>query len=92
MTARGRGEAPVEVARFAYRHLAEMALGILEDEGIPGVVVADDVGGQYPGLMGSARLVVPEDLAERARQVLTEMERDLREAADEDAGEAGDAP
>lgn len=91
MTARGRGEAPVEVARFAYRHLAEMALGILEDEGIPGVVVADDVGGQYPGFMGSARLVVPEDLAERARGILTEMERDLREAADENAGEAGDA-
>jgi hypothetical protein len=83
VTERGPGEKPVEVARFSYRYQAEMALGILEDEGIPGVVVGDDVGGQYPGV-GSVRLVVPEPHAERARRVLAEMERDVQEAGDGD--------
>ena len=92
MTERGRGEAPVEVARFTYRHLAEMALGILEDEGIPGVVLADDVGAQYPGVFGRARLVVPGSFADRAREVLAEMERDAAEVVDEGDGEPGDAP
>lgn len=49
-----------------------MALGILEDEGIPGAVLADDVGGVYPGI-GSARLIVPAEHAERARLVLDEL-------------------
>jgi hypothetical protein len=82
VTERGRGEAPVEVARFAYRHLAEMALGILEDEGIPGVVLADDAGGAYPGI-GGARVVVPPEHAGRAREVLAELERDTAEDGDE---------
>lgn len=83
MTTRGP-EQPVEVARFTYRHVAEMALGILEDEGIPGVVFGDDGGGMYPGILGSVRLVVPEAHAERARRVLEEMERDRRETTVED--------
>lgn len=89
MTARDRGETPVEVARFGYRHEAEMALGILEDEGIPGVVLADDVGGQYPGVIGAARLVVPDAFAERAREVLAELQRDLEEESGGDPA-AGD--
>ena len=89
MTGRDPGQVPVEVARFAYRHLAEMALGILEDEGIPGIVLADDIGGQYPGIGSAARLVVPEELAERARAVLSEMERDLEAATDEEGGDGG---
>ena len=84
MPARGAGQ-PVEVARFHYRHVAEMALGILEDEGIPGVVVGDDGGGMYPGILGSVRLVVPEAHADRARRVLEEMERD-RQANGDEAG------
>jgi len=56
-----------------------MALGILKDEGIRGVVVGDDGGGMYPGVLGSVRLIVPEAFANRARRVLEEMERDLRE-------------
>jgi hypothetical protein len=87
VTARGPDQ-PVEVARFTYRHAAEMALGILEDEGIPGVVVGDDGGGMYPGIFGSVRLVVPEAHADRARRVLEEMERDR--LSDEGGAEAGD--
>jgi hypothetical protein len=70
---------PVEVGRFRYRHEAEMALGILEDEGIPGAVLADDVGGAYPGLLGRARVVVPGEYAERARTVLAELSDDAEE-------------
>lgn len=77
------GDGPVEVARFAYRHEAEMALGILEDEGIPGIVLADDVGGMYTGI-ATARIAVPADHADRARSVLAEMERDAREAENAD--------
>ncbi len=70
---------PVEVARFHWRHEAEMALGILEDEGIPGVVLADDAGGAYAGIAAS-RVVVPAEYAEHARSVLAEMERDADES------------
>ena len=80
MTARDRGDVPVEVARFQWRYEAEMALGILEDEGIPGVVLADDAGGAYAGI-ASSRLVVPAEYADHARSVLAEMERDAGEAA-----------
>ena len=69
---------PVEVARFRWRHEAEMALGILEDEGIPGVVFADDIGGAYAGI-SAARILVSAEHAERARSVLAEMERDAEE-------------
>ncbi|HEY7472931.1 MAG TPA: DUF2007 domain-containing protein [Gemmatimonadota bacterium] len=72
----GTEPGPVEVARFRYRHEAEMALGILEDEGIPGVVLADDGGGAYPGLLGRARVVVPTEHAARARAVLAELKAD----------------
>lgn len=64
---------PVEIARYRWRHEAEMALGILEDEGIPGAVLADDVGRTYAGI-GEARIVVPPSHAERARAVLAELE------------------
>lgn len=72
------GRAPVEVARFHWRHEAEMALGILEDEGIPGTVLADDAGGQYAGI-ALARVVVPAEHAERARAVLEELDREMGE-------------
>jgi hypothetical protein len=75
--------ASVEVARYRWRHEAEMALGILEDEGIPGAVLADDVGGVYPGI-GSARLIVPTEHADRARVVLAELDVT---ATEEDSGE-----
>jgi len=64
---------PVEVARFHWRHEAEMALGILKDEGIPGVVLADDAGGAYPGIFGGARVVVPAEHAAHARRILAEL-------------------
>lgn len=70
---------PVEVARYRWRHEAEMVLGILEDEGIPGAVLADDGGGAYPGLLGRARVVVPIEHADRARAVIAELKEDAGE-------------
>jgi hypothetical protein len=55
-----------------------MALGILEDEGIPGAVLADDVGRTYAGI-GEARIVVPPSHEERARAVLAELREDAEE-------------
>jgi hypothetical protein len=75
-------DGPVEVARFHWRHEAEMALGILEDEGIPGLVLADDAGGAYPGI-GGVRVVIPAEYADRARQVLAELEQNTAEDGDE---------
>lgn len=64
---------PVEVARYRWRHEAEIAVGLLEDAGIPSVVVADDAGGAYAGI-APARLVVAPEHAERARRILDEAE------------------
>ncbi|HUP00393.1 MAG TPA: DUF2007 domain-containing protein [Gemmatimonadota bacterium] len=64
---------PVEIARYRYRHLAEIAQGRLEDGGIPSAVVADDIGGAYVGIAPARLLVAPEDAA-RARTLLDDEE------------------
>ena len=46
-----------------------MAAGRLADAGIPAVVVGDDAGGMYPGIMPVAIRVAREDEA-RAREAL----------------------
>lgn len=66
---------PVEVARYSLRPYAEMAAGVLEEEGIVSVVVADDAGGMYAGI-APARLMVEEEDLERARQVLADLGAD----------------
>jgi hypothetical protein len=59
------------VARFRYRHEAEMARSFLELEGIAAMVAADDAGGMEPGIMAVARVIVRADEAQRARQILS---------------------
>jgi hypothetical protein len=59
----------VVVAAFAHRYQADLAAGYLKDADIPVVVFAEDGGGAYPLGMG-ANVVVPEEEAERAREVL----------------------
>lgn len=66
---------PVEVARYSLRPYAEMAAGVLEEEGIDSVVVADDAGGMYAGI-APARLMVEEEDLERARRVLADLGAD----------------
>lgn len=64
---------PVEVARYRYRHLAEIARGRLEAAGIPSRIVADDAGGAYAGIAPARLLVAAGDL-ERAREALADDE------------------
>ena len=75
-------DSPVVLATFRYRHEAELARGVLEDEGIPSVLEVDDAGGSYAGMSfsSSARLRVRPDDEERARSAL------------EDAGMSGSEP
>ena len=62
------------VARFHYRHEAEMAHGYLESAGVDSALLIDDAGGMDVGLafVNPARLVVRDDDEERARSVLVE--------------------
>ena len=62
------------VARFHYRHEAEMAHGYLESAGVDSVLLIDDAGGMDVGLafVNPARLVVRDDDEERARSVLVD--------------------
>ena len=66
------GTDPVVVARFGYRHEAELALGFLEDSGISAALFVDDAGGAEVGLAfaNPARIVVAREGAEAARKIL----------------------
>lgn len=77
-------EREVVVARFNYRHEAELARGYLEDAGIASVLAADDAAGIEAGLTFSnpAELKVEAARAEEARRV-------LRDAGVLDEGESG---
>ena len=63
------------VARFHYRHEAELAHGYLEDAGVPTALFIDDAGGMDVGLafVNPARVVVRVEDEKRAREVLTDV-------------------
>ncbi|MCI0432148.1 MAG: DUF2007 domain-containing protein [Gemmatimonadetes bacterium] len=60
------------IARFAYRHEGELARGYLENAGILALLFVDDASGIEAGMAfaNPARLMVREEDAERAREVL----------------------
>lgn len=60
------------VKTFANRQEAELARGALEASGIEAMIVADDGGGEIPGLdfAQSVRVLVPEKDAEAATALL----------------------
>ena len=62
------------VARFHYRHEAEMAHGYLKSAGVDAALLIDDAGGMDVGLafVNPARIVVRADDEERARSVLVD--------------------
>jgi len=68
----------VVVKTFLHKHEAEMARGLLKDNDIQSVVLADDGGGSYPGLsFGSMiKLAVRETDAPKAKDVLKQMEKE----------------
>ncbi len=62
------------VARFHYRHQAELARGYLESAGVDSALLIDDAGGMDVGLafVNPARLVVRDEDKQRARGVLVD--------------------
>jgi len=62
------------VARFHYRHQAELAHGYLENAGVDAALLIDDAGGMDVGLafVNPARIVVRAEDEERARGVLVD--------------------
>jgi hypothetical protein len=60
------------IATFTYRHEAEYAQGFLKDAGIDSLLLTDDAGGLHPGVgfSTSARIAVPAEDVEEAKQVL----------------------
>lgn len=83
---------PVIVRTFTQRGEAEIARGLLEAEGIPAVITADDAGSTTPSLdfVLGAELVVESTDVERAREILDELTlvEDLETAARESEGPA----
>lgn len=63
------------VARFHYRHQAEMAHGYLKSAGVDSALFIDDAGGMDVGLafVNPARIVVRASDEERARSVLMDV-------------------
>ncbi len=63
------------VARFHYRHEAELAHGYLENAGVDSALHIDDAGGMDVGLafVNPARIVVRAEDEERARQILVDV-------------------
>ena len=63
------------VARFHYRHEAELAHGYLETAGVESALLIDDAGGMDVGMafVNPARLVVRVEDESRARDVLTDV-------------------
>lgn len=65
------------VGTYLYRYQAEMAKGLLDEEGIPAIIQLDDVSGLHPQLNftnNRIRLKVRSDDAERARSVIEPIE------------------
>jgi len=62
------------VARFHYRHEAEIAHGYLKSAGVDAALLIDDAGGMDVGLafVNPARLVVRAEDETRARSVLVD--------------------
>jgi hypothetical protein len=66
----------VVLETFPNRIEAEMAAGLLESEGVPAMVLADDAGGAYPSLqfVRGVRLMVAAADRYRALEILKAME------------------
>ena len=62
------------IKTYATRMDAELAKAVLEANGVPAMVSADDLGGWFPGMPlpygGGVRLLVPKEHVEEAAEVL----------------------
>jgi hypothetical protein len=82
----------VAVASCAGRLEAELKRAALESDGLRAVVLTDDAGGMHPELAaltcGAARVAVPDHEADRARELLAELDAGVHALDDEPAWRA----
>ena len=74
-----------EVASYGSMFGAKVAAAHLESLGISATIVTDNAGGAFPsmtGLASGARLIVPAEDAERAKEALVELDDPLDEDED----------
>lgn len=67
------------VSTFLYRHQADHAKGLLEDQGIESMVSADDCGGIRPNLSfgtGGVRIFVNKEDYKKAKEILSVLEEE----------------
>ena len=79
------------VRTFIHRHEADLAQSILQANGIPGMISAQDQGGLAPHLLtgsGGVQLIVRAEDADAARQVLDDDPVDVTEYTDADFDQA----
>lgn len=69
------------VKTYSYRHDAELAMSLLEAAGIQAYITADDAGGQAVGIQfsGGVKLWVPAPELERARSLLSDVDKPATE-------------
>jgi hypothetical protein len=75
----------VQIAIYTEIHEADIAKGLLTTNEIPCMLVRDDAGTMYPQLRQGlgVRLLVPEEFAERARDILEEAQAEVRNEGSE---------
>ncbi len=76
------------VATFGDKVLAEAALGLLEDQKLPARITSD---GFVPGLGSEFKVLVPEQLLERAQSILERPDVSEQELADLATGQSHDS-
>ena len=64
----------ITVSTFRSAADAQIAKGILDEEGIESMIRADNAGGMYPAISGADLLVRSEDVA-KAHDVLQDLDR-----------------
>lgn len=79
----------VQIAVYTDLTEAEIAKGLLTSNGVPCILTEDDAGGMYPQLHQGlgVRLVVPEEFAEQAKEMLDSAVQDAKDAEKEDPDE-----
>lgn len=69
----------INIRTFTQRYEAEMAKGLLSEQGIESIILADDCGGQRPDLsvrMGGVQLLIRKKDIEKANEILEILEKE----------------
>ena len=72
----------INIRTFTQRFEAEIAQGLLSEQGIESFILADDCGGQRPDLavrMAAVQLLIREEDTEKARETLQILEEEFED-------------